>query len=240
MVWLLILGLGLVAGTIGGVVGFGSSIMLMPILVWSFGPLETIPIMAIAGMLANVSRVLVWWREIDWKVNAVYCAAAIPAAAVGARTMIALDPRLVEGVLGAFFIAMIPARRWLTSKGFKLGLAGMAVVGAAIGFITAFVVATGPINTPFFLAYGLSKGAFIGTEALGSAFISLTKAATFRAFGVLTTETLLCGVLVGASLMMGALLAKRIVADIDPRRFRLLIEAMLGFTGGFMLWHAFA
>ena len=122
MSWLLILGLGLVAGTIGGVIGFGASIILLPVLVWSFGPIEAVPVMAIAGLIANLSRVAVWWREIDWKLNAVYCATAIPAAAIGARTMLSLDPRLVEGALGVFFLAMIPTRRWLAARGFKIGL----------------------------------------------------------------------------------------------------------------------
>ena len=42
---LLILGVGLVAGTLSGIVGFGSSIMMMPVLVLVFGPREAVPIM---------------------------------------------------------------------------------------------------------------------------------------------------------------------------------------------------
>lgn len=53
----LVLLLGLVAGTVGGVVGFGTSIMLMPALVLVFGPREAVPIMAVAAIMANASRV---------------------------------------------------------------------------------------------------------------------------------------------------------------------------------------
>src|SRR5262245_46558864 len=98
MIWIAILALGLVAGTLSGIVGFGSSIMLMPVLMLAFGPLEAVPIMAICALLANFSRVVVWWREIDWRANAYYCATAIPAAALGARTLLILEPRLVEGI----------------------------------------------------------------------------------------------------------------------------------------------
>ena len=48
-----VLATGLVAGTIGGIVGFGSSIMLMPVLMIVFGPLQAVPIMAIAAILAK-------------------------------------------------------------------------------------------------------------------------------------------------------------------------------------------
>jgi len=48
-----VLVLGVLAGTLGGVIGFGSSIMLMPPLVILFGPREAVPIMAVAALLAN-------------------------------------------------------------------------------------------------------------------------------------------------------------------------------------------
>ena len=68
----LILAIGLVAGTLSGIVGFGSSIMLMPVLVIVFGPLQAVPIMAIAAIMANLSRIIVWWREVDWRTCAAY------------------------------------------------------------------------------------------------------------------------------------------------------------------------
>src|SRR5262245_60935607 len=115
MIWLAVLALGLLAGTLSGIVGFGASIMLMPVLMLAFGPQEAVPIMAIGALLANLSRVMVWWREVDWRANAYYCATAVPSAALGARTLLVLDPRIVEGILGGLFILMIPARRWLYS-----------------------------------------------------------------------------------------------------------------------------
>ena len=60
MEFIAVLLLGLLAGTVGGVVGFGASIMLMPVLVMVFGPREAVPIMSVASILANGSRVAVW------------------------------------------------------------------------------------------------------------------------------------------------------------------------------------
>ena len=67
MEFLFILTVGLVAGTLSGIVGFGSSIMLMPVLVIAFGPLQAVPIMAIAAIMANLSRIIVWWRQVNWR-----------------------------------------------------------------------------------------------------------------------------------------------------------------------------
>lgn len=240
MIWAGVLLLGLVAGTLSGIVGFGAAIMLMPVLMLAFGPQEAVPLMAIASLLANLSRVMVWWRDIDWRANAYYCATAVPAAALGARTLLLLDPRIVEGMLGVLFLGMIPLRRWMMRQGWRIGAGHLALVGAGIGFLTGMVSSTGPINTPFFLAYGLVKGAFLATEAFGSMAIGLTKAIVFRRLDALPLETIARGLLVGASLMAGSRLAKGFVLRLDADQFRLLMDVLLVVAGLVLLWAALA
>ena len=58
---LLLLALG--AGALGGLVGTGSSLILLPVLVLLDGPRVAVPVMAIAAVLANVARVAAWWRD---------------------------------------------------------------------------------------------------------------------------------------------------------------------------------
>jgi uncharacterized protein len=57
-----ILLVGFAAGTISGIVGTGSSVMLMPVPVHQHAPKQAVPIMAIAAVMANFSRILAWWR----------------------------------------------------------------------------------------------------------------------------------------------------------------------------------
>ena len=234
----LVLLLGLVAGTVGGVLGFGTSIMLMPALVIVFGPREAVPIMAVASIMANASRVVVWWREVDWRAVVAYSATAVPAAALGAATLLTLPPGVVEAALGVFFVAMIPARRWMARQQWKLGLPHLALVGAVIGYITGIVVSTGPINAPFFLAYGLVKGAYLATEAMGSLAVYLAKAVTFGGLGALPWESVAKGLVVGSSITVGSFVAKRFVVALDADKYRLLIEGLLLVAGLTMLWAA--
>ena len=107
--------------------------MLMPALVIVFDPLRAVPIMAIASIMANASRIMVWWREVDWRACGVYAATGIPAAALGARTLLVLPPRIIEGALGVFFILMIPTRRWLAASQWKVKLRHLAIAGAIVG-----------------------------------------------------------------------------------------------------------
>ena len=235
----LVLLLGLVAGTVGGVVGFGTSIMLMPALVLVFGPREAVPIMAVAAIMANASRVAAWWREVDWRTTTAYSVTGVPAAALGAHTLLNLPPGVVEASLGLFFIGMIPLRRWMAQQRWVLNRWHLAGVGAVIGYLTGIVVSTGPINAPFFLAHGLVKGAYLGTEAMGSLAVYGAKALTFRAFDALPMATLMRGLTIGASLMGGAFIAKRLVLRLDATRFQLLMDGLLLVAGATMLWAAF-
>jgi uncharacterized protein len=231
MEWGLVLAVGLVAGTVGGIFGFGTSIILLPPLVIFFGPYEAVPMMAVTAVMANVSRVAVWWREVRWKVCAAYSVTAIPGAALGARTLLSMDPKSIDVALGVFFLLMTPARRWLQRAGIRVRLWQLSLVGAVIGFVTGIVASTGPINTPFFLACGLVKGAFISTEAAASLSVYLTKGIVFNQLGALPFDLLSKGIVVGCSVMAGSYLAKGLVMKLETAQFKLLMDGLMLLAG---------
>jgi uncharacterized membrane protein YfcA len=237
--YLLVCGVGLAAGLLSGVVGTGSSIMLLPVLVYAFGPKQAVPIMAVAAIMSNLAKVMAWRREVDWRAFAAYSAGGIPAAALGARTLLVLPAHAVDVALGAFFLAMIPARRWFKAHNFHIRLWQLALAGAAIGFITGIVVSTGPLSVPAFLAYGLTRGAFLSTEAMSSLVLYVAKVSTFRAFGALPLTVIVQGLIAGASLMAGAFAGKAVVLRMSTDRFEHVLDAMLLVAGCALLWAAF-
>ena len=120
MVWLLIAVIAVLAGVVGGIAGFGSSVLLLPLLTYTLGAKSAVPVMAVASLIGNISRVAVWWREVDWRAVAAYSATAVPSAAVGARTLVALDAKIVELALGAFLIGVVPFRRATAAHGIRV------------------------------------------------------------------------------------------------------------------------
>ena len=238
MGFLFVLIVGLVAGTISDIVGTGSSIMLMPVLVYEYEPKQAVPIMAIAAVMANLSRILAWWREVDWRACLAYSLPGIPAAALGARTLLALPSRAVDVAIGLFLIAMVPVRHVLARHQLKARLWHLCVGGALIGYLTGIVVSTGPLSVPLFLFYGLTKGAFLATEAASSLGLYLSKSVTFERFGALTPDVALKGLIAGSSLMFGAFIAKRFVLKLEPDIFRLVMDAIMLAAGVSILWTA--
>ncbi len=194
--------------------------------------------MAIAAVMANLGRILAWWREVDWRACATYAATAAPAAALGAGTLLILPGRLIDGVLGGFFILMIPLRRWLEARALTARLWHLAAFGAVIGYLAGIVVSTGPLSVPLFLAYGLVRGSFLATEAAGSLAVFVSKAIAFREFGALPLAVLGQGLIVGCALMAGSFLARYFVLRLDAGRFRLLMDGLMLVSGLTLLWTA--
>lgn len=235
MIWALITAVAIFAGVVGSIAGFGSSVMLLPVLTYSLGAKAAVPIMAVASLLGNLSRVAIWRREIDWRAVAAYSSTAVPSAALGAHTFVALDSTVVEVALGAFLIGVVPFRRAAEARGYRIGLKGLAAGGAILGFLTGIVASTGPVNAPLFLGYGLVKGPYISTEAASSAFVYLTKSGVFSLLGALPQDIVLMGIAVGTALFAGALIAKRIVDKVPPAAFRVLLDVLLVVVGFVML-----
>ena len=238
MEYLFVCLVGLVAGAISGTIGTGASIMLLPVLAYAFGPKEAVPIMAVAGIMANFARILVWWRDIDWRACAAYSVTAVPAAALGAGTLVVIPARVADFSIGAFFLAMIPGRRWLAARAFKLQIWHLALCGLGVGYLTGIVVSSGLITVPMFLSYGLVKGAFISTDAAASILVSLGKAATFQSFGVLTSDVILKGLVAGGSLMAGTFGAKPFVLRLSDDAFRYLMDGLMLASGAAMIFSA--
>lgn len=237
-IYIFVLAVGLAAGAVSGIVGTGSSIMLLPVLVFEFGPKQAVPIMAIAALMANVGKVLAWRREVDWRAFAAYAATGVPAAALGARTLLVLPARVVDLALGLFFLAMIPGRRRLHATSIRLRLWQLALAGAVIGYLTGIVISTGPLSVPAFTSYGLVKGAFLSTEAASSLALMISKVATFRQLGALPASVVLQGTIVGASVMAGTFVGKAAVLRMSPGMFLHVLDGMLLCSGLAMLWAA--
>lgn len=230
--------LGLGAGVLGGVIGFGTTIILMPALVHFYGPIQAIPVIAMVATVANLSRIFLWWRLINWQVCAIYSLTGVPAVMLGVNTLVSLHEQAVQITLGFFLIGLIPTRRWMQKKKLHLKLWQMCFVGAGIGYLTGIVATTGAINTPFFLAYGLTKGGFLGTEALSTLSVLIAKGVIFHQLGLLDAQAIVQGLWIGVFVMWGSIFSKKIVLALPENKFLLMMESVMLISGLSILWMA--
>lgn len=225
------------SGVISGVVGTGSSILLIPALTYVFGAKEAVPIMALASVMGNLSRIYLWRHSIRFKPLFYYLLPGIPAVVLGANTLWIMPEKWLNIGMGMFFILMIPVIHLLRKHQIKMKTYQVIIAGAVIGYLTGVVFSTGPLTIPIFSAYGLTLGPLLATEATASFVIYLTKALTFSQLGAVNSFILISGVLVGCYLTVGNYLGKKLVLKLTPKLFQWLLDAMLIFAGGSLLFN---
>ena len=116
-------------------------------------------------------------------------------------------------------------------QNFKIRIWGFIPIGAATGFGSAFLGIPGPFSAIFYLAYGLSASAYIGTSALGMATIQVPKLIIYGTSDLLTFRVLLMGTSLGAIAACSAYLGRIILRRIPDHVFSKIITAMLLISG---------
>lgn len=231
--WPLLIATAFAAATMAGIAGTGGGIILLPVLVSVFGVREAVPMYAVASLIGNLSRVHFNLPLLDLKVFCWFTVGAVPLAVLGAWLFTRIpDPGLVR-LLGAFLLVSVIARRVhpVLRRGFPAPW--FTPIGGVFAVVSAIVGSAGPFLAPFYLSYGLTKGAFIGTEALGTAVMHIAKLSTYQGLGVMSSATWLVGLVLGPVMVLGSYAGNRILDRIPTRVFLLIIEAALA---GFGLW----
>lgn len=228
---LLLVATALLASTLAAVAGFGGAAVLLPVLVALFGVRDAIPILTVAQLIGNGTRVWLNRGELDRAVLGWFSLGAVPAALVGGLLFAAAPLEALVRLLGAFLIGIVAWRRM--EPRLRVGFAAPAFggIGAAFSFLSALLGSVGPLMAPFFLAYGLVKGAYIGTEAAATVVMHVTKLVAYTGAAVLTSGGVLVGLALGPSMVLGSLLGKRIVERLPATLFVLVVEATLLMAG---------
>ena len=225
----------LAGGILAAVTGFGSAVILLPVFVWAFGVRDAVPILTVVQLVGNGARVVLNRRELVLPVAGWFAVGAVPAAVVGASIFVAAPAEILARLLGLFLLASVAYRHTALGRRASMRLRGFAVLGAAAGFLSALVGTVGPLVAPFFLAYGLVKGAYIGTEALTALTMHGVKLVVYGRAALLTTATVGVGLAIGVLMVAGTVIGKRLLDRMPERVFVLVIDAMLVVSGLMLL-----
>jgi uncharacterized membrane protein YfcA len=233
---LLIAGAALLASTLAAVSGFGGAAVLLPVLVASFGLREAIPILTVAQLIGNGSRVWFNRRELNWRVVGWFALGGVPTALIGGVIFARAPLPFLTRLLGAFLILVVVWRHVRPKATAKPPVWSFAIIGAVASFLSALLGSVGPLMAPFFLAYGLVKAAYIGTEALATVVMHVAKLIAYHHSSVLPLHAVLAGLAIGPIMIFGSFLGKRIVDRLPEQVFVWIIEATLLIAGALFIW----
>jgi uncharacterized membrane protein YfcA len=234
----LIAAVALAGSILGGLAGYGTGLVVPIFLAPVVGVVNVVPVMAVGMIFANGSRVAAFWRDIHWPHARRILAVGLPACVAGAYAYTLLEARWVALLLGAFFVASVPARRLLARAGWRLRARGVTVAGAGFGFVNGSMTGVGLLLISMLMAAGLEGAALIATDAIVSVIMGAAKIALFGSVARLDAELALAGVLIGVCTMPGAFIARRLLALVPLKVHTAFMDAVVLAGGASFLWRA--
>lgn len=219
-----------VLALLSAVAGFGGGVLLLPVFTALFGLRVAVPVLTVTQLSSNAARV--WFNRTDvrWRLVGWFALGAVPLAILGGLLLARAPQGPLRRLLGVFLIAVVVWRHLKPEPGSPPDPA-FAGVGAVSGLGSALLGSVGPLTAPFFLAYGLTRAAYIGTEAASALTMHLAKLAGYGTGHLLTVEVLVYGAVLTPATVAGAWLGRRIVDRVSERLFVYLVEAGLVISG---------
>ncbi|MFI6243166.1 sulfite exporter TauE/SafE family protein [Micromonospora sp. NPDC050795] len=215
---------------LSAVAGFGGGVLLLPVFTALFGLRAAVPMLTLTQLASNGARVWFNRRDLNWPLVGWFALGAVPCAVAGGLLLAHAPLGPLKRLLGGFLIAVVLWRR-INPHPRRPADRTFAGVGAASGLGSALLGSVGPLTAPFFLAYGLTRAAYIGTEAASALVMHTSKIAAYGAGNLLTRTVLLYGAALTPATLLGAWAGKKVVGRISDRLFVTLVEAGLVAAG---------
>ena len=102
----------MVGAAIRGLTGFGANLIWAPALVILYGPVETVAIMGITGILSAVPMFVPAMGKVDWREIRIIIASAFVVTPAGVWSLIYLEPDMFRRIMGGliFWLALRATR----------------------------------------------------------------------------------------------------------------------------------
>ncbi|EON76418.1 protein of unknown function DUF81 [Lunatimonas lonarensis] len=217
--------------------GGGASLLLMPLVAMVVGVRAVAPVMTISIGMSSTTKVLLFWKYIDWKLFMWLFPSTIVGSILGANMFAILSTEYLQLLIGLLLISTIfqfrkPERR----SGIQVKAWHFAPMGLIVSFLSGLIGGVGPLMNSAYLNYGMSKEALLGTRSANAILLHLTKIASYAFLGFVDREVLTYGLLIGASSMVAVYVGKFILGRISSLLFRQIVVVTMVLSGFLMLW----
>ncbi|WP_176085541.1 sulfite exporter TauE/SafE family protein [Martelella sp. HB161492] len=232
-IWLyaLVAAVAFAAAFIGGVTGYGTGLLLPPVLLPIVGPQYVVPIISLSALLTNGSRVVAFFSELDRSRLILISSVSLPTCALGAFGYTRLSGAGVSILIGSVLILLVPLRRYLMRLHGNLSRKGLTTAAIGYGLLTGGTSGAGIVLLTILLAAGLNGPAVVATDAGISLVLGLSKVLVFQTAGALPYSSWIMAALIGVSALPGPFLAKRFTRKLSHSTHVYILDGVVIFGG---------
>ena len=205
--------------SLSGVAGFGGGVIILPVLMWFYGPAVAVPVVSVFQLFGTSSRVWLNREHTNWKVTAWFAAGSTPLAIVGSFLFISANTDLLVRVMGGGMLALVLLTQLPWSKRVRMTLWGFLPLGAASGFLASVFGIPGPFAPVFYIAYGLKPREYMASFSMGMLLVQVPKLAVYGSGQLLTPLVGALGLALGVVAIGGAYIGAKLLGRIPDRVF---------------------
>lgn len=233
-IWLLLglflLGAG--AFTLSTISGGGGALLQIPILNFLLGASKTAQVINLGSFISRPSRIIIFWKYINWSVFWYYVPSAMLGALLAAYLFTEVKLYWIQIIVGLFLVSTFFQYRFgKKERSFNVKLWYFIPLGFLISVIGTFTGGMGPILNPFLLNVGIDKEALIGTKSAQSFFLGIAQIGSYTYFGLMTKELWILGISVGLGAIVGNLLGKLLLKRMSKLAFRRWLITIMVLSG---------
>jgi len=227
---------GIIAYIVSTLSGGGGALILLPIVGFYLSPAVVAPVVNLGNMIGRPARLILFWKNIEWKLVMYYVPSALFGAVAGALIFVELKADWIQLLLGFFLVStafQFQFGKKKTSFGMKLWY--FIPLGFVVTLISTLFGATGAVLNPFYLNMGLVKEKLIATKTANSFFAGFAQLGSYTFLGVLQGELWGYGVLIGLGAVIGNIFGKRLLSRMSDQGFRKLVVLIMTISGIVMI-----
>ncbi|MDP6430239.1 MAG: sulfite exporter TauE/SafE family protein [Rhodospirillales bacterium] len=220
---LLAIVIAIAGGFVRGYTGFGSGMIMAPLLAILWGPVEAVATTVGLGLLATVQLAAPSVPLTNWREVGPMMAATFPFILVGTALLVSLDPEIVKKIIAVLVltIALITLRGW-TYRGPR-GVLPSMISGAISGIINGIAAVGGPVVVLYLMAMPDEARVQRANIIIILGFTSFSVLLSMFAAGVVTNTVLVNIGLLAVPSFASVWLGARLFTILPGHFFRLIV-----------------
>jgi uncharacterized protein len=232
----LVAAVGILAGSVAAVAGFGIGSLLTPVLALRFDTKLAVAAVAIPHAIGTAQRFWLLRRYADWRVVRSFGIPSALGGLIGALLQTRAASRELEVVFGSLLIlaGISELTGWMREVHWGRSAAWLA--GALSGALGGLVGNQGGIRTAAMLGYDVPKEAFVATATATALFVDAARLPVYLASQGKEIGEIWAPVLIATTaVVVGTLAGRRVLGRLSQTLFRRIVAVLLLILGAYML-----